>query len=55
MGDVRPDVKAIFFEALDRKSVDELHRYLDAACGDDVELRSRVEGLLRARREAGNF
>ncbi len=55
MSDVRPDAKAIFFEALDRKSVDELHRYLDAACGDDVELRSRVEGLLRAHREAGKF
>mgnify|MGYP001441879792 CR=1 FL=1 len=29
--------------------------YLDAACGDDADLRAKVEGLLRAEAEAGSF
>ena len=31
MSDVKPDVRAIFCEALDQKSPEELEAYLDAA------------------------
>ena len=47
--------KAIFFEALDCKDADELGRVLDRACAADAALRSRVEELLRAHRDAGAF
>ena len=55
MSDVKPDVRAIFCEALDQKSPAEIAKFLDAACGDDVELRAQVEALLRAHGEVGNF
>src|SRR5262249_55562125 len=47
--------KAIFLEALDCKSADELTRFLNQACGSDAALRTRVEELLRAHRDAGAF
>jgi serine/threonine protein kinase/Flp pilus assembly protein TadD len=49
------DPKAIFFAALDQPSPEERLRYLDAACGDDRQLRSRVEQLLVAHDQAGQF
>jgi hypothetical protein len=49
------DPKAIFVEALDCDSPEELARYLDQACGDAPVLRARVEELLRAHHEAGGF
>jgi serine/threonine protein kinase len=55
MNDVKPDAKAIFLEALDCKGADELRRFLDHACGTDAALRTRVEELLRAHRDAGAF
>jgi serine/threonine protein kinase/tetratricopeptide (TPR) repeat protein len=55
MTDAKPDLRAIFCEALDRKSTDELAHYLDVACGDDAELRVQVEELLASHRKAGNF
>jgi eukaryotic-like serine/threonine-protein kinase len=55
VSDVKPDLRAIFCEALDRKSTEELARYLDAACGDDAELRVHVEELLASHGKAGNF
>ncbi|MBI3463736.1 MAG: protein kinase, partial [Planctomycetes bacterium] len=55
MSDINADAKAIFLEALDRKSREELERYLADACGDNSALRSRVEELLRAHQDAGNF
>ena len=55
MADVKPDEKGIFCEALDRQSARERAVYLDAACGDDADLRARVEALLNAHQEAGNF
>jgi WD40 repeat protein/serine/threonine protein kinase/tetratricopeptide (TPR) repeat protein len=54
MSDFRADAKAIFLEALDRKP-DELAGFLDQACGADAALRARVEELLRAHQDAGNF
>ncbi len=55
MSDVKADAKAIFLEALDCKGADELMRFLDQACGADTALRTRVEELLRAHRDAGAF
>jgi serine/threonine protein kinase/tetratricopeptide (TPR) repeat protein len=55
MNDLKADAKAIFLEALDQRGSDELIRFLDQACGADAALRGRVEELLRAHHEAGNF
>jgi serine/threonine protein kinase len=49
------DAKAIFLEALDRKEPDERLRFLKENCGADADLRARVEELLGAHRDAGNF
>src|SRR5688572_26675041 len=55
MSEAQPDAKAIFLEAIECKSPEELARRLDQACAGNRDLRSRVEELLRAHREAGNF
>ncbi len=55
MGNVNPDVRAIFCKAIDQKSPEETAKYLDAACGDDTDLRAQVESLLNSHREAGGF
>ena len=49
------DPKAIFFAALDQPSPAERLRYLDEACGSDRQLRARVEQLLAAHDQAGQF
>src|SRR5262245_11953812 len=55
MSDVKTDAKAIFLEALECPGREELLRFLDAACSGDAALRSRVDELLRAHRDAGSF
>jgi serine/threonine protein kinase/tetratricopeptide (TPR) repeat protein len=55
MSDVKADAKAIFLEALDCQGADALRRFLEQACGSDAGLRTRVEELLRAHRDAGAF
>ena len=55
MSDVKADAKAIFLEALACEGADELMRFLKQACGTDEALRTRVEELLRAHRDAGAF
>src|SRR5262249_19698413 len=55
MSDPKADAKAIFVEALDCQGADELKRFLDQACGSDAALRTRVDELLRAHRDAGGF
>src|SRR5262249_10165234 len=55
MNSALPDAKAIFLEALNCKSPEELKPFLDQACGSDAGLRDRVEELLRAHRNAGAF
>jgi WD40 repeat protein/serine/threonine protein kinase len=55
MDDAIPDIRALFCEALERQSPEELTRYLDTACGDNAALRAQVEKLLASHREAGNF
>jgi hypothetical protein len=49
------NAKAIFYEAIDRAAPDERNAYLSEACGQDAQLRARVDDLLRAHRDAGNF
>src|SRR5262245_16636051 len=55
MPENQPQVDEVFHEALDRAAGQDRARYLDGACGGDLELRRRVERLLRAASEAGNF
>jgi eukaryotic-like serine/threonine-protein kinase len=45
-------VEAIFFAALDQKTAAERADYLARACGDESELRRRVERLLAAHPQA---
>jgi WD40 repeat protein len=47
--------ETIFATALAKPTPAERVAYLDAACGDDRALRQRVEGLLRAHDQAGDF
>jgi serine/threonine protein kinase len=55
MNDAKADAKLIFLEALGYKGPDERDRFLERACGLDAGLRGRVEELLRAHQDAGNF
>ena len=50
----RPEnnVKAIFIAALDHEPGADRAAYLDAACGDNADLRRRVEALLAAHERA---
>lgn len=48
-------VEAIFFAALEKGSPRERAAYLDSACGEDDELRKRVERLLAAHPQVGSF
>ena len=36
MNDLRPDVKSLFFEAIDQRSPEELRCFLDRACANDT-------------------
>ena len=45
----------IFVSALEIDSRAERNRYLDIACGDDHDLRRRIDELLRSYEEAGDF
>ena len=48
-------VKSIFLAAIELTSVEEREAYLNRECGNDTELRNRIESLLRAHEEAGGF
>ncbi|MHC4406583.1 MAG: hypothetical protein ACYTG0_43715, partial [Planctomycetota bacterium] len=47
--------REIFMAALDKTSPNERNAYLDEICGDDAELRRRVEALLQSYDDAGSF
>src|SRR5580704_2892635 len=47
--------EAIFFAALEKGTPEERALYLNAACGDDSNLRQRVERLLAAYPQIGSF
>src|SRR5580693_4631162 len=49
------NAEEILHSAVEKKTPAERTAYLDAACGDDRELRAQVEGMLRAHEEAGSF
>jgi len=49
------DIEAIYNAALKKRSEAERSAYLDAVCGDDAVLRARVEALIKAHEEAGDF
>ncbi len=52
---VKPDVQAIFNEAVAQESDEQRMKYLDEACVNRPEMRARVEALLLAHSEAGGF
>jgi hypothetical protein len=47
--------RLIYEAALDRSDPAERAAYLDEACGNDADLRRRVEALLRAHAQSGSF
>ena len=47
--------KHVFERAIEFSSSDDREKYLDQICGDDVDLRSQVEELLKAYDAAGSF
>ncbi len=51
----RPTLEALFEACRNREPGAERQAYLDGACGDDAELRSRVEALLASHDEATGF
>jgi hypothetical protein len=55
MAGVSPELKAIFWDALDYPPGTGWRDYLDRACGGDPNLRARVEALLGAHADAGRF
>ena len=55
MSDQNTDLEAIFSAALTQTNVAERSAYLDAACAEDRELRSRVDALILAHERAGSF
>ena len=48
-------LEELFRDALAKDSWAERTAFLDAACGDDAELRSHVEGLLKVHGRVGSF
>ncbi len=54
MNDSR-DVDSIFWAAIEIERETDRAAYLDSACGDDTQLRDRVDKLLRAHAGAGAF
>src|ERR1019366_7649719 len=51
----QPDRELAVFNAARRLPVSERAAYLDEACAGDAALRQRIEELLQASDEAGNF
>lgn len=49
------DEREIFEKSLDFTSAGERAAYLAGVCGDDAELRARIDALLRSHENAGNF
>jgi serine/threonine protein kinase/tetratricopeptide (TPR) repeat protein len=55
MNDSDRQIMSVFCEALGHELPQERAAFLDAACGQDVDLRARVESLLQAHQGAGDF
>src|SRR5262245_49424640 len=55
MGRAKAEADDIFCERLELPSTKDRAAYLDRACGEDTDLRCRVERLLQAHAEAESF
>src|SRR5262249_10543773 len=55
MDTVKPNEAGIFNHARQIPGLEERRRYLEQACGEDEQLRARVEGLLRVHDEEASF
>jgi serine/threonine protein kinase/Tfp pilus assembly protein PilF len=55
MNEKPKNIKTIFAEALEKETPKEQAAYLDKACGNDADLRSKVEELLKSHDQAGSF
>jgi WD40 repeat protein/serine/threonine protein kinase len=55
MPDISPELKAIFCEALDCPAGAERQAFLERACAGDQALRARIDALLAAGHDAGDF
>src|SRR5262249_51136335 len=55
MDPIRAEPDDIFCDVLELASSAERAAYLDRACGDNADLRRRVERLLEAHADAGSF
>jgi dienelactone hydrolase len=49
------DIKAIFWEIVEKKSRKEQLAYLEKVCGNDTDTRAQVEELMRAHEKAEDF
>ena len=49
------EAEAIFNQALEQEAGEQRAEFVQSACAQDAELRSKVERLLRAHEEAGSF
>ena len=54
MSDIETRARELFLQAFDQQP-DQIARFLNDACDDDDELRQRVQKLLDAHEQAGNF
>src|SRR5205085_11709709 len=55
MAGSQPELRAVFCEALERKTAQARGEYLDQACEGKPELRARVDALLDAHNEVSGF
>ncbi len=55
MNESSAQIVSIFGEALDCQSPEERAAYLDRVCGNNADLRAKIEALLQAHHEAGDF
>src|SRR5262249_39662923 len=55
MEDASPEMLSIFAAAIERPTPEERAAFLDSACGANVELRRRIEALLKRHDQAGGF
>src|SRR5262249_32836485 len=49
------NAEEVFLAAVEKDTPAERAAYLDSVCGQDPQLRARVEGLLRSHQQAGSF
>jgi serine/threonine protein kinase len=55
MTDWNPKANELFLEAVEIRSAEQRQAFLDEKCGNDSELRTDVESLLAANKDAGSF